>query len=225
MASKQYDVFQPSALPSASLGRRSARPIARNGLEAAAAVKTPDSELDRVSEAWNARIDKEVKAVASGLGELVELADITSNPPTDADTLPPLHLKLKTAALIRAAQTLRDTAHELRLALLLGSDNIAAVSRDTEAAALRREADALRRAVAAEFAGMRGGADGVVPGVVGETADDGGEKEPPVDSGEKQAETETVHGEPAAEVPAPDTHMDVDGADDDDDEDDFEEVA
>ncbi|KAL1406190.1 hypothetical protein Q8F55_007879 [Vanrija albida] len=218
MAARQYDVFNPSALPTASLGRRGLRPAPRaGGLDAADAKRTPDAELDRVYDEWNVRIDKEVKAVASGLGELVALADISPNPHPDADTLPPLHLKLKTAALIRAAQTLRDTAHELRLALLLGEDSLAAMRRDAEAAALRREADQLRRAVAAEFAGMRGGADGAV---FGEGEGGGKELEGVVDA-DDGAEGE----KPDAPAPAPDAQMDVDAADDDDDEDDFEEVA
>ncbi|TXT08670.1 hypothetical protein VHUM_02798 [Vanrija humicola] len=203
---RQYDVFRPSALPSASLGRRLRPVAAKSGLDAAASTtRTPDGELDRASDAWNARIDKEVKAVAEGLGELVKLADISPAPNTDADSVPPLHLKLKTAALIRATQTLRDTAHELRLALLLGADDVAAARRDAEAAALRREADALRRAVAAEFAGLRGGPDAPYAGGAGAEAAVSG-----VD-GDNAA---------AAAAAAPDASMDVD-----DDDDDFEEVA
>jgi hypothetical protein len=74
-----YDVFRPSALPSASLGQRGAAPVA--GLatdDSAVAVRDAEGELKRASEAWNKRIDKEVKAMAGGLKDLVSLADVSN---------------------------------------------------------------------------------------------------------------------------------------------------
>lgn len=76
---------------------------------------------------------------------------IGTNPAPNTHTLTTLHLKLKTSTLIRAAQTLRDTAHELRLALALGDDIATASRRDAEAARLKVETEALRREVTREF--------------------------------------------------------------------------
>lgn len=64
------DALRPSSLPTASLGRR------HTSATAVGAAKDSDAELDKVAEDWNLRIDKEMKALTGGLGELVELADV-----------------------------------------------------------------------------------------------------------------------------------------------------
>jgi len=74
---QQYDVFRPAALPSASLGRRPLQTTTTAQAVPGAEKADAASELDRVYEAWNARIDKEVQAVAGGLRELVALADVS----------------------------------------------------------------------------------------------------------------------------------------------------
>jgi hypothetical protein len=61
------DALRPSSLPTASLGRR---PTSNTIKE------DTDAELDKVAEDWNLRIDKEMKNLTGGLGELVGLADV-----------------------------------------------------------------------------------------------------------------------------------------------------
>jgi hypothetical protein len=61
------DALRPSSLPTASLGRR---PTSNTIKE------DTDAELDKVAEGWNLRIDKEMKNLTGGLGELVGLADV-----------------------------------------------------------------------------------------------------------------------------------------------------
>ena len=68
MSEFQTDSLRPSSLPTASLGRR--QPSTAN------ADKDADAELDKVAEEWNLRIDKEMKNLTGGLGELVDLADV-----------------------------------------------------------------------------------------------------------------------------------------------------
>jgi hypothetical protein len=70
MSEFQTDSLRPSSLPTASLGRR--QPTTAN------ADKDADAELNKVAEEWNLRIDKEMKNLTGGLGELVELADVRS---------------------------------------------------------------------------------------------------------------------------------------------------
>lgn len=71
MADFQTDALRPSSLPTATLGRR------RHIDQANAERKDTAEDLDRVSEEWNVRIDREVKSVSSGLKELIELADVS----------------------------------------------------------------------------------------------------------------------------------------------------
>jgi hypothetical protein len=68
MSEFHTDSLRPSSLPTASLGRR--QPTTAN------ADKDADAELDKVAEEWNLKIDKEMKNLTGGLGELVELADV-----------------------------------------------------------------------------------------------------------------------------------------------------
>jgi len=68
MSDFHTDSLRPSSLPTASLGRRT-----QNTTNA---KEDTDAELDKVAEDWNLRIDKEMKALTGGLGELVELADV-----------------------------------------------------------------------------------------------------------------------------------------------------
>jgi hypothetical protein len=70
MSEFQTDSLRPSSLPTASLGRRQT--------STANVHKDADEELDKVAEEWNLRIDKEMKNLTGGLGELVELADVRS---------------------------------------------------------------------------------------------------------------------------------------------------
>ena len=75
MSRFQTDSLRPSALPTASLGR--SRPLSRpdpSGGEDGEASTSNQTEMFYAD--WNTRIDKEVKAVAGGLRELVELADV-----------------------------------------------------------------------------------------------------------------------------------------------------
>jgi hypothetical protein len=68
MSEFHTDALRPSSLPTASLGRRQT--------SSANTDKDADAELDKVAEEWNLRIDKEMKNLTGGLGELVELADV-----------------------------------------------------------------------------------------------------------------------------------------------------
>jgi hypothetical protein len=68
MSEFHTDSLRPSSLPTASLGRRQT--------STANVDKDADAELDKVAEEWNLRIDKEMKNLTGGLGELVELADV-----------------------------------------------------------------------------------------------------------------------------------------------------
>ena len=68
MSEFHTDSLRPSSLPTASLGRRAH--------DTTNAKEDTDAELDKVAEDWNLRIDKEMKALTGGLGELVELADV-----------------------------------------------------------------------------------------------------------------------------------------------------
>ncbi|BEJ18117.1 hypothetical protein CspHIS471_0703940 [Cutaneotrichosporon sp. HIS471] len=184
--SHKYDTYVPSALPSASLGRRRP-PIGERTFE-----HEDGDDLDKAYNDWNIRIDKEIKAVVEGLGDLARLADIGT--PPGAHTLTAMHLKLKTASLIRASQQLRDTAHELSLALALGDDVGAAVRRDEEVGTLRAEVERLRGEIANE---------------VGDRADKGG-------LGEGESAAPALGEQSKKEDNAA---MDVD-----DDDDEFEEV-
>lgn len=75
---RKYDTYVPSALPSASLGRRRGPPI---GGTRTFGDDEPTDELEKSYQQWNTRIDKEVKSVVEGLGDLVRLADVSySNP-------------------------------------------------------------------------------------------------------------------------------------------------
>jgi len=78
MSEFQTDSLRPSSLPTASLGRR--QPSTAN------ADKDADAELDKVAEEWNLRIDKEMKNLTEGLGELVELADVRSFFPSSSSS-------------------------------------------------------------------------------------------------------------------------------------------
>jgi hypothetical protein len=74
MTEFQTDALRPASLPTASLGRRIP---SSSGHGAQKGETTASSEdLDRVAEEWNVRIDKEMKAMSGGLGELVDLADV-----------------------------------------------------------------------------------------------------------------------------------------------------
>jgi hypothetical protein len=73
MSRFQTDALRPSALPSASLGRP--RPLTRAEPDAET-IPSGDAERDRAHAEWNLRIDREIKGVANGLKEIVELADV-----------------------------------------------------------------------------------------------------------------------------------------------------
>jgi hypothetical protein len=73
------DALRPSSLPTASLGRRQTSSTNTD--------KDADAELDKVAEEWNLRIDKEMKNLTGGLGELVELADVRYTSPLSSSLL------------------------------------------------------------------------------------------------------------------------------------------
>lgn len=76
---------------------------------------------------------------------------IGTDPGAQVQPLPALHLRLRTSQLIRATQTLRDTAHELKLMLLLSDELDIARRRDEEVRAVRREVQRARQDVVRGF--------------------------------------------------------------------------
>ena len=68
MSKFSTDAIRPSALPSASLGRR--------GGDTALSGNSEKEALEKEYQAWNVRIDTEVKSLSSGLKELVQLANV-----------------------------------------------------------------------------------------------------------------------------------------------------
>jgi hypothetical protein len=81
----QTDAINSSALPVSTLGKRRPPPplasVFDNDNNAAAG---PSSDPDKAArekfhEDWNVRIDKEVRSLAGGLRELVDLADVRSD--------------------------------------------------------------------------------------------------------------------------------------------------
>jgi mediator of RNA polymerase II transcription subunit 22 len=152
-------------------------------------------------------------------GKVNTNSQIGENPAPGAHELASFQLQLKTAALVRAAQALRDTAHELRLALVLGDDLGNVVRRDAEALGARAEVDKLRAALAREVGRI----------VAGVPVGEGEEEEAKAGEAQRKAEVEmkdeSVKEPAAAEQSMPaeekkDEAMDVD----DEDEDEFEEV-
>ena len=76
----QTDALNPSAFPSSSLGRlrpqnTPSRPF-QNEADGSGPGAEYEDKLKKVHEAWNVRIDKEVKGIAKGMKELVDLADV-----------------------------------------------------------------------------------------------------------------------------------------------------
>lgn len=65
---RKYDTFNPSALPTANVGR------GRIALE-----KDGKDQLEAQYEAWNKRLDEEVGNMAKGLQELVELSNVSTS--------------------------------------------------------------------------------------------------------------------------------------------------
>lgn len=63
---RKYDTFNPSALPTANVGR------GRIALD-----KDGKDPLEVQYEAWNKRLDEEVGSLAKGLQELVELSNVS----------------------------------------------------------------------------------------------------------------------------------------------------
>jgi len=68
MSKFSTDAIRPSALPTASLGRR--------GGDTALSGNSEKEALAKEYQAWNVRIDTEVKSLSSGLKELVQLANV-----------------------------------------------------------------------------------------------------------------------------------------------------
>lgn len=127
-----------------------------------------------------------------------------------------MHLKLKTASLVRSACALRDTAHELRLALLLGDDVATAGRRDAEARRVKEEIDKLRKDVGRGVSLLVGGDGGA------DSSPTGGDKPGGDDEGDAPAQQQETSTSPRkdASPTKPAEAMDVD----EDDEDEFEEV-
>ena len=84
MSEFHTDALRPSSLPTASLGRRqfptTGSGSGANGNERD--TSTEDAALDKTAEEWNLRIDKEMKNMTVGLGELVDLADVRISSPS-----------------------------------------------------------------------------------------------------------------------------------------------
>lgn len=64
---RKYDTFNPSALPTANVGR------GRIALD-----KDGKDPLEVQYDAWNKRLDEEVGNMAKGLQELVELSNVSA---------------------------------------------------------------------------------------------------------------------------------------------------
>lgn len=116
---------------------------------------------------------------------------------------------------MRSACALRDTAHELRLALLLGDDVATAGRRDAEARRVKEEIDKLRKDVGQGVSLLVGGDGGApsAPGGDNPTGSSGATDAP------AQQQTSTSPQKDASPT-KPAEAMDVD----DEDEDEFEEV-
>lgn len=76
MSQFQTDALRPSSLPTATLGRRRDTQLDQDST-ANGDQNDKNGKFGAVAEEWNVRIDKEVKAVSTGLKELIELADVS----------------------------------------------------------------------------------------------------------------------------------------------------
>ena len=74
MSNFQTDSLRPSSLPTATLGRRRQLDLDGAGDED---PEDTDGKSEKVAEDWNLRIDREMKAVSTGLKELMGLADVS----------------------------------------------------------------------------------------------------------------------------------------------------
>lgn len=153
---------------------------------------------------------------------------IGENPAPHSATPSSLHLKVETARLIRAVQSLRDMAHEMKLMLLL-SDEVGAVSRrDAEAEMVSREVSQRREGVAKEFRRLMGGEgeDEVGVEVEEELEEVGLEDEVPKEQspgGPEGGDEKLEEAEDPAAGPKK-AEVEYGNEDKDDDSDDFEEV-
>ncbi|WVQ85645.1 hypothetical protein IAT38_007811 [Cryptococcus sp. DSM 104549] len=222
------DSLRPSSLPSATLGRRREHLPSSSLLTAADSSLTPEERakqaLDKEHERWNERIDKEVKGCVDGLQELVELADISANPnPLTPSTLP-LHLPLRTSALIRSALNIRDIAHELKLMLLLSDEIGTAQARDRERELVRGDIERGRDEVVREARILLGadiGGQAVEKEREAQAQKDGepNEKErAAVDPTSSPAKQKSPAGAPEAEGPGDDVAGDALEEDEDDED-------
>lgn len=75
MPPRQFDIFAPSALPTANLGRK----------QLATTSRDTDEALDEVYKTWNARIDDQVAASIKALKELVSQADVSGTSASGID--------------------------------------------------------------------------------------------------------------------------------------------
>jgi hypothetical protein len=80
MSTFQTDALHSVALPSSTLSRRRPPPPTSSAFDDNAKAG-PSSDPDALSrekfhQDWNIRIDKEVKSLAGGLREIVDLADV-----------------------------------------------------------------------------------------------------------------------------------------------------
>lgn len=78
------DALRPSSLPTASLGRRQFSTTGSGANGNGNDTSTEDVDLDKTAEEWNLRIDKEMKNMTVGLGELVDLADVSLSLPSSS---------------------------------------------------------------------------------------------------------------------------------------------
>jgi hypothetical protein len=103
MAEFQTDALRPSSLPTASLGRRRYDTAPGTGSQTAVS-----EDLDKVAQEWNGRIDKEMKAMTTGLAELVDLADV-SPPHGGFSTSIPIPVSISMSKSILTSYCISDT--------------------------------------------------------------------------------------------------------------------
>ena len=87
----ETDALNPSALPSAARGRGS-RAASGSGYDNQGESSTSglryDQELKKFHDDWNIKIDREIKDVAGGLTDLIDLAQLRPTGPYQAS--PPI---------------------------------------------------------------------------------------------------------------------------------------
>ncbi|KAI0058192.1 hypothetical protein BV25DRAFT_1811134 [Artomyces pyxidatus] len=134
----QTDVSRPSALPTANLLPRGARPLVD---------QTSSEYLDSVEEEWNKKVDVEIETLADGMVDLVNLASIG-----DKDKFKiaqeAFQAQFRAESMIRAANSLLSIVHSMKLLLLLSDEAQIVNRRDAELNATRKEKEEAKDQVA-----------------------------------------------------------------------------